>query len=86
MWKRIANFRLEQKTRVLIVLCVYIYYFFSHKLADNFDELSFVKQQSGSSRKERTAFTKSQVKELELEFTHSNYLTVSFIKLFLKRH
>lgn len=26
-------------------------------------------------RKERTAFTKEQVKELEAEFNHSNYLT-----------
>lgn len=26
-------------------------------------------------RKERTAFTKQQVKDLELEFAHSNYLT-----------
>lgn len=26
-------------------------------------------------RKERTAFTKDQVKELEAEFNHSNYLT-----------
>ncbi|KAK9681245.1 Homeodomain, partial [Popillia japonica] len=26
-------------------------------------------------RKERTAFTKNQIKELETEFTHSNYLT-----------
>lgn len=28
-----------------------------------------------SNRKERTAFTKQQVKDLELEFNHSNYLT-----------
>lgn len=28
-----------------------------------------------SSRKERTAFTKNQIKELEAEFVHSNYLT-----------
>lgn len=28
-----------------------------------------------ANRKERTAFTKSQVKELEVEFLHSNYLT-----------
>ncbi|KAK9512288.1 hypothetical protein O3M35_000750 [Rhynocoris fuscipes] len=26
-------------------------------------------------RKERTAFTKSQIQRLEAEFTHSNYLT-----------
>lgn len=30
---------------------------------------------SHSSRKERTAFTKQQIKELEAEFMHSNYLT-----------
>lgn len=28
-----------------------------------------------NSRKERTAFTKQQIKELEAEFMHSNYLT-----------
>ena len=28
-----------------------------------------------SNRKERTAFTKQQVKDLEAEFNHSNYLT-----------
>ena len=28
-----------------------------------------------TSRKERTAFTKQQIKELEFEFMHSNYLT-----------
>lgn len=30
---------------------------------------------AGGSRKERTAFTKHQIKELEAEFLHSNYLT-----------
>lgn len=30
---------------------------------------------SAKYRKERTAFTKEQVKELEAEFNHSNYLT-----------
>lgn len=30
---------------------------------------------SGGSRKERTAFTKQQIRELEAEFLHSNYLT-----------
>ncbi|MCL4159790.1 UNVERIFIED_CONTAM: hypothetical protein GTU68_046468 [Idotea baltica] len=29
----------------------------------------------GKPRKERTAFTKHQIKELEAEFQHSNYLT-----------
>jgi len=29
----------------------------------------------GKSRKERTAFTKQQIKELEKEFSSSNYLT-----------
>ena len=29
----------------------------------------------GKGRKERTAFTKMQIKELEREFIHSNYLT-----------
>lgn len=29
----------------------------------------------GGCRKERTAFTKQQIKELEAEFMHSNYLT-----------
>lgn len=33
------------------------------------------KSGSSSSRKERTAFTKQQIKELEAEFLHSNYLT-----------
>ncbi|NXG07050.1 MEOX1 protein, partial [Sakesphorus luctuosus] len=30
---------------------------------------------SSKSRKERTAFTKEQLQELEAEFTHHNYLT-----------
>jgi homeobox protein MOX len=30
---------------------------------------------SKTTRKERTAFTKSQIKELEKEFSRSNYLT-----------
>ncbi|XP_037943556.1 homeobox protein MOX-1-like [Teleopsis dalmanni] len=30
---------------------------------------------TASNRKERTAFTKEQLKELEAEFSHSNYLT-----------
>lgn len=30
---------------------------------------------SPTNRKERTAFTKQQVKDLESEFSHSNYLT-----------
>lgn len=30
---------------------------------------------NAKARKERTAFTKSQIKELEEEFNHSNYLT-----------
>ncbi|GLH03159.1 Homeotic protein proboscipedia [Gryllus bimaculatus] len=29
----------------------------------------------GKMRKERTAFTKTQIRELEAEFAHSNYLT-----------
>ncbi|KAK4881196.1 hypothetical protein RN001_004515 [Aquatica leii] len=32
-------------------------------------------QESNKPRKERTAFTKNQIKELEAEFIHSNYLT-----------
>ncbi|XP_063230533.1 homeobox protein Hox-B4-like [Bacillus rossius redtenbacheri] len=30
---------------------------------------------AGKARKERTAFTKRQIRELEAEFAHSNYLT-----------
>ncbi|XP_063704167.1 homeobox protein Hox-B9 [Culicoides brevitarsis] len=37
-------------------------------------EIIYVKG-NGSNRKERTAFTKSQVRDLEAEFMHSNYLT-----------
>ncbi|KAF5281437.1 hypothetical protein FQA39_LY17791 [Lamprigera yunnana] len=33
------------------------------------------KQDSNKPRKERTAFTKTQIRELEAEFIHSNYLT-----------
>lgn len=33
------------------------------------------KQIGSTSRKERTAFTKDQVRQLEAEFSHSNYLT-----------
>ncbi|NXF80422.1 MEOX1 protein, partial [Sclerurus mexicanus] len=32
-------------------------------------------ESSSKSRKERTAFTKEQLQELEAEFTHHNYLT-----------
>lgn len=32
-------------------------------------------EEKGNNRKERTAFTKSQIQELEAEFLHSNYLT-----------
>lgn len=31
--------------------------------------------ESNKPRKERTAFTKSQIGQLEMEFSHSNYLT-----------
>uniref|UniRef100_A0A336M2F5 CSON010574 protein n=1 Tax=Culicoides sonorensis TaxID=179676 RepID=A0A336M2F5_CULSO len=37
-------------------------------------EIIYVKG-SGSNRKERTAFTKNQIRDLEAEFLHSNYLT-----------
>uniref|UniRef100_A0A3P8WBF7 Homeobox protein MOX-1 n=1 Tax=Cynoglossus semilaevis TaxID=244447 RepID=A0A3P8WBF7_CYNSE len=42
--------------------------------ADNQDS-SFKVDSSCKARKERTAFTKEQLRELEAEFTHHNYLT-----------
>lgn len=39
------------------------------------DEGSDAAGGGSGSRKERTAFTKQQIKELEAEFMHSNYLT-----------
>lgn len=39
------------------------------------DQNEATEQTSPKYRKERTAFTKEQVKELEAEFNHSNYLT-----------
>lgn len=38
-------------------------------------ESSFKVDSSCKARKERTAFTKEQLRELEAEFTHHNYLT-----------
>lgn len=43
-------------------------------LAD-IQESSFKVDSSCKARKERTAFTKEQLRELEAEFTHHNYLT-----------
>ncbi|KAG7219849.1 hypothetical protein INR49_005871 [Caranx melampygus] len=42
---------------------------------DNIQESSFKVDSSCKARKERTAFTKEQLRELEAEFTHHNYLT-----------
>ncbi|XP_028674634.1 homeobox protein MOX-1 [Erpetoichthys calabaricus] len=44
------------------------------ELAENQD-LSYKSESSNKARKERTAFTKEQLRELEAEFAHHNYLT-----------
>lgn len=46
----------------------------SSSCPDNQDS-SFKVDSSCKARKERTAFTKEQLRELEAEFTHHNYLT-----------
>lgn len=43
--------------------------------ATDIQESSFKVDSSCKARKERTAFTKEQLRELEAEFTHHNYLT-----------
>lgn len=43
--------------------------------ASDLQESSFKVDSSCKARKERTAFTKEQLRELEAEFTHHNYLT-----------
>ncbi|XP_029954636.1 homeobox protein MOX-1 [Salarias fasciatus] len=43
--------------------------------SDFFPSLSHVPESSCKARKERTAFTKEQLRELEAEFSHHNYLT-----------
>lgn len=49
-----------------------IKYFF---LKGRLDIAAIQSHQYPTNRKERTAFTKSQVQELEAEFNHSNYLS-----------
>ncbi|XP_039596628.1 homeobox protein MOX-1 [Polypterus senegalus] len=44
------------------------------ELAENQDS-SYKSESSSKARKERTAFTKEQLRELEAEFAHHNYLT-----------
>lgn len=45
-----------------------------HSQTDSYEKRE-VSPSSIANRKERTAFTKQQVKDLEAEFNHSNYLT-----------
>lgn len=44
-------------------------------LPADIQESNFKVDSSCKARKERTAFTKEQLRELEAEFTHHNYLT-----------
>lgn len=44
-------------------------------LSADIQDSSFKVDSSCKARKERTAFTKEQLRELEAEFTHHNYLT-----------
>lgn len=48
---------------------------FSFCFPADIQESSFKVDSSCKARKERTAFTKEQLRELEAEFTHHNYLT-----------
>ncbi|XP_067628826.1 uncharacterized protein btn [Eurosta solidaginis] len=64
-------------TALLVPICTtipeYWYIYIDVKLAEV--HMSFNAPNIVGNRKERTAFTKEQIKELEAEFMHSNYLT-----------
>ena len=53
-----------------IYMYIYVYIFFSF-----LSIIETTKKTSDKPRKERTAFTKQQIRHLECEFAHSNYLT-----------
>ena len=61
-----------QKFRQKIVKLISLFFFF---LPPKDTLTDFKHSTSNKARKERTAFTKQQIRDLELEFAHSNYLT-----------
>ena len=73
--ERCHNVLLTIKTIAEVYLKFHFFFFSAFYLDAEFEDTPLKIDLSVKSRKERTAFTKHQIKELEREFTSHNYLT-----------